>query len=66
MNWASLGIAGGFWGLRFREMEHLMRHLFNMPHRDPKGELPGAEIPDGEQRAAVRREAARRMITERR
>ena len=64
MNWAGFG--GTVWAVRFRELEHFVRRLLHTSRRDPGQELPDADLPDGEWRAAVRREAARRMIRERR
>lgn len=66
MSWAGLGLAGSVWALRFRELEHFVWRLLHISRRDPEQELPEAELPDGERRAAVHREAARRMVTERR
>ncbi len=62
----SLGLGGGIWTARMRELEFSVRGMFRISRKDPEGELPEVDLSDAEQRGAVRREAARRMITERR
>jgi hypothetical protein len=57
-------IMGGSWSLRFRELEHFVRRGLRISREDPEDELPHAELSGGEQQAALRREAARR-VTER-
>jgi len=57
MHWVSLGQS---WELRFREIEHFVRR-----HSRTRPSAPNDELPDGEQRAALRREAARRLVVER-
>jgi len=59
------GVMGGNWTVRFRELEHFVRRGLHTSRADPEDELPNAELPDGEQQAALRREAARRVVTER-
>ena len=60
-----LGIGGGtIWQFRLQELEQFVRRVLRTPHRDPDAELPDVELPDGEQRAALNREAARRMVIE--
>ncbi len=60
------GLGGGVWSIRFRELELSVRNMFRVSRKDPEGELPEVDLSDAEQMGAVRREAARRMITERR
>ena len=48
-----------------RELEFSVRRMFRVSRKEPEGELPEVDLSDAEQRGAVRREAARRMITER-
>jgi len=64
MNWAGIGVAGNAWELCFRELEHLARRLPHISRLDPEQELLDVELPEVEQRAAVRREAARRTMVE--
>lgn len=59
------GVMGGSWSVRFRELELFVRRGLRMSREDPEDELPHAELSDGEQQAALRREAARRVVTER-
>ena len=59
------GLGGGGWTVRLRELEFSVRRMFRVSREDPEGELPQVDLPDSEQQHAVRREAARRMITER-
>lgn len=59
------GVMGGTWAVRFRELEHFVRGGLNTSRNDPGDELPDAELCDREQRAALEREAARRVVTER-
>lgn len=63
MDWVGLG--GGGWSIRLRELEFSVRRIFRTRREDPEAELPEVDLSDAEQRGAVRREAARRMITER-
>ncbi len=56
---------GGGWSIRLRELEFSVRRMFRVSRKEPEGELPEVDLSDPEQRGAVRREAARRMITER-
>lgn len=65
MHWSGMGLGGVAWDVRFREVDHFVRRLFHIARRDPEEELPEAELSDGEQRAAIGREAARRLIGER-
>lgn len=60
------GLGGGVWSIRFRELELSVRNMFRVSREEPEGELPEVDLSDAEQMGAVRREAARRMITERR
>lgn len=60
------GLGGGVWSIRFRELELSVRNMFRVSREGPQGELPEVDLSDAEQKGAVRREAARRMITERR
>lgn len=48
-----------------RELEFSVRGMFRVSRKEPEGELPQVDLSDAEQRGAVRREAARRMMTER-
>ena len=59
------GPGGGVWSIRFRELELSVRNMFRVSREEPEGELPEVDLSDAEQMGAVRREAARRMITER-
>jgi hypothetical protein len=63
MDWAGLG--GGGWTIRLKELEYSARRMFKSSREDPDEELPQVDLSDEEQRDAVHREAARRMITER-
>ena len=63
MDWAGLG--GGGWTFRLKELEYSTRRMFKTSREDPEEELPQVDLSDEEQRNAVYREAARRMITER-
>lgn len=65
MNWLGIGPAAGGWELRFRELEQFVRRLLHISRRDPERDLPDVELSDGEQRAAVCREVARRTVAER-
>ena len=65
MHWSGMGLGGVAWGVRFREVEFFVRRLFHIARRDPEEELPESELSDGEQPAAIGREAARRLIGER-
>ena len=58
-------LGGGGWSARFRELELSVRNMFRVSRKEPEGELPEVDLSDAEQQGAVRREAARRMITER-
>ncbi|MEX0787024.1 MAG: hypothetical protein WD939_10345 [Dehalococcoidia bacterium] len=60
-----MSITGGAWAVQFRELEHVARRLRLVSRDEPEEELRDVELPDGEQRAALRREAARRVVTER-
>ncbi len=59
------GLGGGAWSVRLRELEFSVRRIFRISRKDPEEELPQVDLSDSEQQDAVRREAARRMITER-
>lgn len=59
------GLGGGAWSVRLRELEFSVRRMFRISRKDPEQDLPEVDLPDSEQQYAVRREAARRMITER-
>ena len=65
MHWSGIGLGGIAWDVRFREVEIFVRRLFHRARRDPEGELPEAELSDGEGQAAIGREAARRFLRER-
>jgi hypothetical protein len=65
MHWASLG-GDSVWGVRFREIEHFVRRFLKAPNGNPEEELPYAELSLSEQQAAQHREAARRLVPERR
>ena len=65
MHWSGMGLGGVAWDVRFREVEFFVRRLFHIARRDPEWELPESELSDGERRAAIGREAARRMLGER-
>ncbi len=65
MHWASLG-GGGGWEVRFREIEHFVGRFLKAPNDNPEEELPDAELSLSEQQAAQHREAARRLVAERR
>lgn len=56
-------ITGGSWAVQFRELEHVARRLRLTTREDPEEELPSADLPDGKQQAALRREAAARRQT---
>ena len=58
-------LGGGGWTIRMRELEFSVRRMFRVSRKGPEGELPEVDLSDAEQKGAVRREAARRMITER-
>ena len=61
-----LGAFGGSaWKIKQRELEYTIRTKFRTSREDPKQELPDVDLPAGQQEGAVRREASRRMITER-
>jgi hypothetical protein len=51
--------------MRLRELEFSVRRMFRISREDPEAELPDVELPAGHQESALRREAARRMISER-
>ncbi len=59
------GLGGAAWSVRLRELEFSVRRIFRISRKDPEEELPQVDLSDSEQQHAVRREAARRMITER-
>lgn len=59
------GLGGGGWTVRLRELEFSVRRMFRVSRKNPEQELPQVDLSDLEQQDAVRREAARRMITER-
>ncbi len=58
-------LGGSSVSIRLRELEFSIRGMFRVSRKEPEGELPEVDLSDAEQRGAVRREAARRMITER-
>ena len=58
-------LGGGGWTIRMRELEFAVRRMFRVSRKEPEGELPEVDLSDAEQKGAVRREAARRMITDR-
>ena len=58
-------MGGGGWSIRLRELEFSVRRMFRVSRKEPDGELPEVDLSDAEQMGAARREAARRMITER-
>ena len=58
-------LGGGGWTIRMRELEFSVRRMFRVSCKEPEGELPEVDLSDAEQKGAVRREAARRMIAER-
>ena len=58
-------LGGGGWTIRMRELEFSVRRMFHVSRKEPEGELPEVDLSDAEQQGAVRREAARRMIAER-
>ena len=62
MSWSVAGFGGTAWGVCLRELEYFVRRLSGLRAApgDPEEELPGAELSEGEQRAALHREAARR------
>ena len=59
MNWLGLGV------IKLRELEHFGRRIREVARSEPEAELPDVEISDGEQRAALRREADQRWFQER-
>ena len=61
MDW----LGGSGLSIRLRELEFSLRGMFRVSRKEPEGELPEVDLSDEERRSAVRREAARRMITER-
>ncbi len=61
MDW----LGGNGWTVRLRELEFSVRGMFRASRKEPEGELPEVDLSDAEQRGAVRREAARRVIVER-
>ena len=63
MHW--IGISGIVWAVRFREVEQFAGRLLHSPGLNPEAELQDVELSDAEQRAALGREAARRMLKER-
>ena len=65
MRWSGMGLGGVAWDVRFREVEFFVRRLFHVARRGPEEELPEAELSDAERRAAIGREAARRLLGER-
>ena len=56
---------GSAWKIKQRELEYSIRTRFRTSREQPGKELPDVELPAGQQEGAVRREASRRMITER-
>ena len=62
MSWSIAGFGGTAWGVCLRELEYFVRRLRGLRAApvDPEGELPDAELSEGEQRAALHREALRR------
>jgi hypothetical protein len=58
-------LGGGGWSARFRELEFSVRNMFRVSRKEPEEKLPEMDLPDAEQQGALRREAARRMMTER-
>ena len=61
----SIGLGGVAWDVHVREVEFFVRRLIHIPRRGPDGTLPESELSDAEHRAAIGREAARRMVGER-
>lgn len=62
MDWGGFGNG---WTIRLRELEFSVLRMFRISREDPEDELPDVELPAGHQESALRREAARRMISER-
>lgn len=65
MHWSGMGLGGIAWDVRFREVEFFVRRLIHIPRRAPDEALPESELSDAERRAAIGREAARRVLGER-
>jgi len=64
MNWSGLGLHG--WDIRLRELEHFARGVVRIAREEPEDKLPGAELPDNEQQAALHREVRRRTVARQR
>jgi hypothetical protein len=58
MHW--FGLSAAAFEARLREAEIVAQRMMRIPRRGPEQELPDADLPDGEHRAAIDREAARR------
>ncbi len=60
----TLGLGASMVDAGLREIEISFRGFSRVSRRDPEQELPDVDLPEGERDAALRREAARRMLGE--